>query len=270
MTTPAPTPDLACDDLLPDDPARRAHPVPLVLLHGFPLDRTVNREVARQVAGVRRVLNVDLPGFGESPAVGAFSIPDLARHVRHFLMRKGALPCVLGGLSMGGYVALAYHRLFRADLRGLVLIDTKAEADTPEAKANRDRMIDIANREGSAAIARLMLPRMMAPAHSTPGHPLVQRLMEVMSACPAETVAVALAAMRDRDDYLQDLLTTDLPVLVVTGEHDVITPPSLGEQTAARCRRGRFARIDGAGHMAPLERPEAVAGAIRSFLADVH
>lgn len=252
--------ELALDQLGSD------HAPAVVLLHGFPLDRRVLRPVAEGLASDCRVVTIDLPGFGESGPTAAFSMTDLARRVRAMLMSRGLLPCVLGGLSMGGYVSLAYHRLFGADLRGLVLLDTKAEADTPDAKANRDRMAAIARREGSAAIAALLFPKMLAPEHSGSDHPLARRLMEIMTACPAETMAQALMAMRDRDDYTSDLARSEVPVLVVAGEHDVITPPSPAEALAGRCPRGRFRQIAGAGHMAPLERPVAVAEAIRSFV----
>lgn len=285
-----PAGELAFDEFGPSDG------LPIVLLHGFPLDRSVLVPMGIALASTGpaaaaapsdnsvtsraelsalpgrphgspvRTLCLDLPGFGGSPPAGAFSIPDLARYVRRFLLIRGLLPCVLGGLSMGGYVALAYHRLFRADLLALVLIDTKSEADSPEAKANRDRMADIVRREGSEAIARLMLPKMLAAEHADPAHPLARRLLAVMSACPPATIAYALQAMRDRDDTTGDLERTDVPVLVVTGEHDVITPPEQAAAMAGRCRAGRFVSIAGAGHMAPLERPAEVAQAIGSFV----
>lgn len=252
--------DLAFD-VLGDD-----HAPVVVLLHGFPLDRRVLRPMAEGLASDCRVVTIDLPGFGGSGPTAAFSISDLARRVRAMLMSRGLLPCVLGGLSMGGYVSLAYHRLFREDLRGLVLLDTKAEADTPEARANRDRMAAIARREGPGAIAALMFPKMLAPGHSGSDHPLARRLMEIMAACPAETMAQALLAMRDRDDFTADLARSDVPVMVVAGEHDAITPPGPAEALAGLCRRGQFRRIADAGHMAPLEQPAAVAEAVLAFV----
>lgn len=245
--------------------------VAVVLLHGFPLDRRVMREVgARLGAGGRaegrRVVVVDLPGFGESPDGAGATMEEIAGELRAFLEGEGLVPCVLGGLSMGGYVGLAYHRKYGADLRGLVLVDTKASADTAEAKGNRDRMVEVAEREGSSAIAKLMFPKMLGGGA---GEEVRKKLMEVMEGCRAGTIVRALRAMRDRPDYTEDLRSSEVPVLVVMGEEDVITPAEGGRVLAGVAKRGRFVGVAGAGHMAPLEKPEAVAEAIEGFLKEL-
>src|SRR5439155_22981708 len=97
----------------------------------------------------------------------AFTIESLADDVHVFLREIGALPCVLGGLSMGGYSALAYAKKYPSDLRALVLIDTKAEADTPEGKQGREKMIQLVREKGSHAVAEQMMPKMLAPDAAT-------------------------------------------------------------------------------------------------------
>lgn len=265
-----PTPPSPRDLLQIDDPRAAASSTPLVLLHGFPLDRRIFAPMLPHLPADMRVVACDLPGFGQSPALAdAFSLEDLARTVRAFLQARGLLPCVLGGLSMGGYVALAYHRLFAADLRGLVLIDTKSTADTAEAKANRDRMADIALREGSSAIARLMQPKMLSDTtrRELPG--VEPTLMEIMQACPPTTIAAALIAMRDRPDYTPDLARTTVPLLMITGADDAIAPPEVGKAVAAACPPGlgTYVEIPHAGHIATMERPKDTAAAISGWMS---
>jgi 3-oxoadipate enol-lactonase len=236
---------------------------PVVLVHGFPLDRRVFAGVAETLAENFRVVNVDMLGFGESTSDKPFTLDDQAKAVHETLQARGLLPCVLAGLSMGGYVALAFHRRFAGDLDGLILIDTKASADTAEAKEGRNKMAELAKREGSGAVAAQMLPKMLA---SKPDPAKKDRLTEIMHACPATTISNALMAMRDRPDYTPDLATMSVPLLVITGSEDQIAPVDVGRAVAKAAPQGKFTEITGAGHMAPLEKPVEVANAIRSFL----
>lgn len=236
---------------------------PIVLVHGFPLDRRVFADVAGELAGSHRVVNVDMLGFGASKSEAGFTLDDQAKAIHATLKEKGLLPCVMAGLSMGGYVALAFHRRFAGDLDGLILIDTKSAADTAEAKEGRNKMAELARKEGSAAVAGQMLPKMMG---AKPDAAKKARLTEIMHACPAGTIANALMAMRDRPDYTPDLATMSVPLLVITGAEDAIAPVEVGRAVAKAAPQGKFVEISGAGHMAPLEQPSAVAGAIRAFI----
>src|SRR5439155_15735423 len=136
---------------------------PLVLLHGFPLDCRVWAKQRPALADRFRVITPDLRGFGQSKSSDSFSIESLADDVHELLKTIGALPCILGGLSMGGYVTLAFAKRYPTDLRGLVLIDTKAEGDTADGKAAREKMIQLAREKGSKAVAEQMMPKMLAP-----------------------------------------------------------------------------------------------------------
>src|SRR5437870_4244544 len=124
--------------------------LPLALLHGFPLDSRVWAKQRAALADQCRVITPDLRGFGKSTSDQPFSIESQADDVHAWLKQIGALPGVLGGLSMGGYVALACAKKYPADLRGLILIDTKADADTPDGKQAREKMIDLVRQKGSA------------------------------------------------------------------------------------------------------------------------
>jgi 3-oxoadipate enol-lactonase len=238
----------------------------LVLLHGFPLDCRVWDQQVAELSDEYRVIAPDLPGFGQSPSIGKFTMESLADVVHQALTELGALPCVLGGLSMGGYVSQAFVAKYVRNLRGLMLIDTRSNADTEQGKLARNEMIELAKTRGSAAVAEQMMPKMLAPSA---GADLTARLKGIMNACPAETIQFACAAMRDRPDYTPMLQELTLPTLILSGELDVIAPPVVAEQMHRAVSGSKLALIAGAGHMAPMERPKAVSAAMRRFLRTI-
>jgi 3-oxoadipate enol-lactonase len=168
---------------------------------------------------------------------------------------------------MGGYVALAYERQYAATLRGLMLIDTRAGADSPEGRAGRDAMIEVAKTQGSGAIAEKMLPKMVAGGNVDSSSDVVRELKGIMEACPVHTIEYALAAMRDRLDYQPTLSRIAAPTLIIAGEMDVLVPPGQAEEMHKGIRGSTVSMIAGAGHIAPMEKPHEVSKAIRHFLA---
>lgn len=232
----------------------------LVLLHGFPLDSSIWDEAGDLLEYKFRVIAPDLRGFGASTCDRPFTIESLADDVHQFLTAIRVAPCILGGLSMGGYVALAFAKQYPADLRALVLIDTKAAADTPEAKQGRQQMIDLVRRSGSKAIADQMFPKMIAARSAKSA--AAAKLRTIMEACPPLTIQHALAAMRDRADYTALLTTLAMPTLIVVGAEDAIASPEIARAMQAAVPRSSLAIIPDAGHMAPLENPEAFAKAL--------
>jgi pimeloyl-ACP methyl ester carboxylesterase len=189
--------------------------------------------------------------------------------VHTLLSSLRALPCVLAGLSMGGYVALAYARKYASDLRGLILVDTKSEADTPEGKEGRQKMIDLVRKDGSKAVADQMLPKMLAKDAVDQRPQQAQSLRRLMEACPPKTIENALAAMRDRPDRTGELGAISVPALVLVGESDALTPPAGAEKMAKAIRGAQYVVVRGAGHMSPMEQPEQVNRAVRAFLEKV-
>jgi pimeloyl-ACP methyl ester carboxylesterase len=242
------------------------HGVPLVLLHGYPLDNRVWQYQCRELQNICRVIAPDLPGFGRSTAHGPFTIESLADDVFALLTSIKALPCVLGGLSMGGYVALAYQAKYANTLRGLILADTRAEADTPEGKLGRDKQIDLVQKEGSGAVADVMLPRMLADGNAHVRPEVGKELREIMAHCPPKTIECALAAMRDRPDYRGTLASIVAPTLIIVGQGDLVTPVAEAQAMQTVIRGSHLSIIPGAGHMSPMERPRDVGLAIEHFL----
>src|SRR5262245_23926316 len=172
---------------------------PLVLLHAFPLYRTMWKPQLAALADVARVIAPDLPGFGESPAA-PFSIEGVADTVAEFLTALEIPKAIVCGLSMGGYVALALARKHANRLAGLILADTRAGVDDRIAKANRDKSIALVNEKGSAALFETMAPKVLSEQTRTTKPDVVERVRAITARQPASSVAAALAALRDRPD----------------------------------------------------------------------
>jgi pimeloyl-ACP methyl ester carboxylesterase len=265
MDSPTPATPGSLSDSLPYTDRGRGEP--LVLLHGFPLDRRMWDAQVEQLSDHHRVIAPDLRGFGRSPRHDPFTIESLADDIHLFLEQLGAVPCVLAGLSMGGYVALAYAKKYQPDLRGLVLVDTKASADTVEGKQGREKMIELVRLSGAKAVAEQMLPKMLAPGTLQNRPEVVKSVRTMMESCSAETIEHALGAMRDRPDRTGELPSLKVPALVIVGDADAITPPDVAEAMAKAIPNAKLETIRGAGHMAPMEQPEQVNQAIERFVA---
>jgi pimeloyl-ACP methyl ester carboxylesterase len=239
---------------------------PVVLLHGFPLDWRIFEKQVAALSKNFRVIAPDLRGFGQSKSDEPFTMASLADDVHALLKSMDALPCALGGLSMGGYVALAFAKKYAADLSSLILLDTRAEADTAEGKAGRGKMIELVRQSGSKAIADQMMPKMFAEETLKSNPAVVQQLRGIMENCPAKTIEHALAAMRDREDSMDLLPRITAPTLIVVGEHDAITPPAIARGMKAKIRNSKLVEIAGAGHVSTMEKAEDVTAAIEGFL----
>lgn len=249
--------------------AERGKGTPLVLLHAFPADHRVFDAQVEALSSQFRVIAPDLRGFGQSKGDEPFTLESQADEVHALLTSIGALPCVLGGLSMGGYVALAFAANYPADLLGLVLIDSKAEADAAEARAGREKIIALARAAGAKGVADQMLPKMFASATAESQPAVVARLREMMEACPPRTIEYASIAMRDRPDRTQTLASLDVPVLAIVGAEDAIIPPDVARANSGRAKHGTCEVIAGAGHMSLMEQPTGANKALAEFAASI-
>jgi pimeloyl-ACP methyl ester carboxylesterase len=231
---------------------------PLVLLHAFPFDRRMWAATARALG--RRVIAPDLRGFGES-ALRPFTIADLADDVASLLDALALGRVAIGGLSMGGYVALAFAHRHRARLESLVLADTKAGPDTPEAKQARGEAIALVQSQGAAAYLEKQLPRLVAPGASEAVRNDVRRLGQQRP----EAVVAGLEALRDRPDRRPELGSITCPTLVMVGTEDALTPPAEARAMVQAIPGARLAEVPNAGHLANLEAPEAFAATLATF-----
>ncbi len=178
---------------------------------------------------------------------------DLAALLDHLKIRRA----VVGGLSMGGYVAFAFWRRYSDRVQGLILADTRAEPDSAAAQAGRDAAIARVQQSGAAAYADEMLPRLLAPG-SLANVKIAGAARRMMAEQPVEGIVGALGGLRDRADSRATLPTIAVPTLVIVGEADVITPPADAQAMAALIPEARFAVIPKAGHLSPLENPRGV------------
>jgi pimeloyl-ACP methyl ester carboxylesterase len=238
---------------------------PLVLLHAFPLDRTMWHPQLAALSDVARVVAPDLPGFGESPAA-PFNIEGVADTVAEFLSALSISKAVVCGLSMGGYVALALSRKHPDRLAGLILADTRAGVDDSTTKANRTKSIAVATEKGTSALFEGMLPRVLSE-HTHAARPdVVARVKTIAARQPAASVAAALAALRDRPDANAGLKSIAVPTLVLVGEFDLVTPPLSAANLSAQIRGSTLVHVPGAGHLSNVENPDAFNAAVRAFL----
>ena len=238
---------------------------PALFVHGFPLSAAMWRPVGERLARVgSRVLAPDLRGFGASQGAPA---PDLAVHVEDLVALLDALgldePVPWIGFSMGGYVCLEAWRRHPERIGALGLIDTRAAADDAAGRQAREATATAVQAKGSHVVADAMIEKLFAPEA-----PQALRAMwhERMRSAAPEAVAAALRAMAARADSTGLLATIDVPTLVLVGAQDVITPPRDAEALAAGIQGAGYAVIPAAGHMAPVEQPEAVATHLEAFL----
>jgi pimeloyl-ACP methyl ester carboxylesterase len=222
--------------------------------------------VARLLASRFRVVKPDLPGRGgtAAPARG-----DLEQYVDFVEALARQLPSPLGmaGFSMGGYVTLAFLRRRPEQARAIAFVDTRATADDEAGRKKRDESIETVKSQGVAAIAEAMVGKLLS-AESLRKIDLVERVRRIILRQKPETITADLAAMRDRADSTSFLPQIAVPALVVVGEEDALTPPSDSEAMTAAIPSARMVRIPGAGHLAPMERPKAVAAALGDFFGE--
>ena len=239
----------------------------ILFVHGYPLDRTIWREQIDALEGYRRIAP-DLRGMGQSDAPDlGYSMALYAADLAALLDALGVEQVVLCGLSMGGYVAFEFVRQWRSRVRGLVLMDTRAEADAPEVRRARDAAAATARERGTAAVSDAMLPKMLAPSTITGRPEVAERVRALRAATPVAGLVGALSAMRDRAGS-ESLLPTlaGIPTLVMVGAADILTPPEQARAMAEAIPGAQLAIVPGAGHLPPVEQPAATTENLRDFL----
>jgi len=239
----------------------------ILFVHGYPYNHTIWAAQMAALDGYKRIAP-DLRGMGQSDAPDlGYSMATYAADLAALLAAVGVDEVVLCGLSMGGYIAFEFLRGWRRRVRGLVLVDTRAEADSPEGRRARDAAAALARERGAAAIAEEMLPKSLAPTTLTRLPEMVERVRAMMAATPVAGIVGALSAMRDRIDSTALLPTLgDIPTLILVGELDEPTPPARAQAMAEAIPGARLVVIPRVGHLSPLEGADQVTQALRQFL----
>ncbi|MGH9222928.1 MAG: alpha/beta fold hydrolase [Acidimicrobiales bacterium] len=240
--------------------AERDRPA-VVLLHAFPMDARMWQPQVDALSDRWRVVTPEVD-FTRYPTVDA-----MADAVAILIAEQELAPVVLGGLSMGGYVALAVLRRHPEVVRALVLADTRAGADTDEVRERRTKQ------QGQVAEAASATPVTEAMVGALPGATtkadrpdVIRHIAGLMDGATVAGVTAALEAMKARPDSTGDLAGIGVPTLVVVGEEDGVSPPDVAQDMARRLPNARLAVIPGAGHLSNLETPEAFNRELLAFL----
>lgn len=243
---------------------------PLLLLHAFPLNGKMFEPQLEAFSGGRRVIAPDFPGFGRSPRTPAQ--PDMryyAEGVRGLLDRIEVDRVVLGGVSMGGYVAFECLRSFPERISGLILADTRPDPDSDEIRAARKETALRVAREGIEVLVDLQMDRLLSPDTRNDNPGLVEKVRSIILESSPDGVVAALGAMRGRQDSTPLLEKIAIPALVVGGEEDAVSSPEVMAAMAEKIPDARHVTLPQAGHLSNLEAPEGFNQALEEFLATV-
>ena len=243
----------------------------VVLLHAFPLDQRLWRHQVTQLTALGfEVITPDLPGFGWTALLDAApSLELVADHVLVQLDEHGVDRCILGGVSLGGYVAMAMLRSRPAIADGVVLCGTKATADGEQARANRERLARLvldAPDDCSRILEQAVLPGLIGDTSRAERPAVVGQVRDWLADAPAETVAWYQRAMAVRPDSRDVLASLDVPGLVVWGAEDALSPRAEQDLMIDVLADARLDVVDAAGHLALIERPDTVGDAIAQFV----
>jgi 3-oxoadipate enol-lactonase len=241
--------------------------LPVVFLHGFPHNRTLWTPQVHGLVDRARCIAPDLRGFGDTTIAGPYSMDQYADDVASLLDVLRIERAVIAGLSMGGYVAFSVWRRHRARVRALILADTRAGADGEAARAKRDEMIQTAREKGSRAVADAMITVMVGQGTRTRSPEVVDEVHRMLASAPVEGIVGALESLKSRIDSTPTLATINVPVLIVVGEDDALTPVAESRAMHAAIPGSLFEIIGGAGHVSNMERPAAFNHVLSEFLA---
>ncbi len=246
----------------------RGQGTPVILIHGFPLNRMIWEAQWEGLMDHARIIAPDLRGFGESEMVEATTeVGTYADDVRELVNALGITePAIIVGHSMGGYVAMAYLRRYPDHVAGLILVNTKATADTIEAQAGRDKNIAVAKEKGADGIAEEMLPKVFSPKTYTSNPELVAQVKRIMQSASVAGIVGALSAMRERPDSTPTLLEFSQPTLIIAGADDLLMNAADQENMKLAARNSTLVTVPDAGHLTPMEQPEAFNNAVIEFL----
>jgi 3-oxoadipate enol-lactonase len=244
---------------------------PVVLLHPFPCNHEFWNPIAVALDSRYRLILPDLRGHGDSeigegPALMAKHANDITR----VLDAAGIGKAAFVGCSIGGYILFEFWRRFRGRVTSLVLCDTRPQADTAEARANRLKAAAAVLEQGTEPFLETNIPKLMGRTTVTMRPDLVDGARAMMRKMSAEDISLVQQGMAARPDSVADLKTVNVPTLIVIGEEDVLSTVADGELMRQNIAGSRLKIIPKAGHYAPWEQPEPVGTILRQFTDDVY
>jgi 3-oxoadipate enol-lactonase len=233
---------------------------PLVLLHAFPFSAEMWRPQLTHVPDGWRFMAPQLCRMGET------TIDDYAADVGALLDALKIDEAVIGGLSMGGYVAFAMHRQEPSRFGGLILADTRPQADTPQGREGRTALREAIAASGMSAVADQMLPKLLSAATASERPEIVADVRRQIESLTPAAADAAVSAMMGRPDSTPDLERISCATLVLVGAEDAITPPEDADAMHRAIARSTMTVIPQAGHLSNLEQPDVFSKALGDFL----
>jgi 3-oxoadipate enol-lactonase len=244
---------------------------PVVLLHPFPANHEFWLPLAPALASRYQLIMPDLRGHGESGlGEGPTTMQKHASDVGHVMDKVGADRAVLAGVSIGGYTIFEFWRRFRDRVRALALCNTKAQADTPEARATRLAAANDVIQRGTEPFFESMIPKLLGESTRRSRPDLVEGALRMMRRMSPEDVAGVQRGMAERTDSLATLKTINVPTLIITGHEDILTGVAEAGLMKQNIAGSELKIVGKAGHFSPWEQPEGVGKLIRNFLDRVH
>jgi pimeloyl-ACP methyl ester carboxylesterase len=244
---------------------------PVVLLHPFPANHDLWLPVSRMLASRYRLIMPDLRGHGESSlGNGLASMQKHAADIARVMDDAGVDRAPVIGVSIGGYAIFEFWRRFRDRVSALVLCNTKAQADTPEARANRLQVADDVLQRGTEQFFEAMALKLLGETTRRSRPDLVEGALSMMRKMSAEDVAGVQRGMAERPDSVPTLKTINVPTLIITGDEDIMTGLPEAELMKQHIPRSLMKVVAKAGHYSPWEQPEEVGRLLRQFLDSVH
>jgi pimeloyl-ACP methyl ester carboxylesterase len=230
----------------------------LLFLHAFPLDARMWEGQIPSFEQAYEVIAPNLPGTVPDSSLASWAARILE------LLPGDFIPV---GISMGGYLAFELWRQAPKRIPALVLADTRANADDEAGRAARDETIRLLREKGFDAFWEGLAPKLFS---SGAPEPVVEEAREIAAGQPTENLVSTVEALRDRPDSTSTLADIDVPVLVLVGAEDALTPPEASKEiVAGLAQDGRYAEIPGAGHLSPLEKPAEFNEELHLFLHEV-
>ena len=245
---------------------------PVVLLHGYPLNHQMWQPQIEALSGFCRVIAPDLRGFGESTladgdAKWGVTMAQYADDVARLLDAIGVDgPVILCGFSMGGYIMWQFIATYPDRVKAFVPCDTRAIADSEEARQGRLKTADEVADQGVETVIEAMLPKLLTEETRKSRPEVVAQTTAVMRSCSPEAVAAAQRGMAGRPDVTEQLVHFAQPALVLVGAEDAISSPEEMRGIAQQLPHAKFVEIPRAGHMSTLENPDAVNDALSRFV----
>jgi len=250
----------------------KGHGVPIILIHGHPFDHTMWDPQISAFSNNYCVIAPDLRGYGKSnlPHPANTTFEDYATDVLKLADRLGADSFHLAGLSMGGQIIMEIYRQASSRVKSLILADTFASLDTPEAKKARNESAAKMEKEGMNGYAEESIYKMIKSDHVASMPEVAGRVLKMMKGTSPLAAATAMRARSGRVDYLNEVLPkVNIPTLIIVGRQDEFTPVAKAEEMQQKLQNSKLVVIEDAGHMPNLEHPDEFNRIVLGFLKSI-